>query len=568
MVLALTTAFVACAPTWYGAAQTPPGFLFLWNPDPWDNDTYFAKMRSGYEGSWRLTNLYTSEPHPPVALYPFHLALGHLARGYGAYQEWRTGIRPPARESLVVAYELARFELTFGLSLLIYWLTGHVTRRPARRLWTVAICTFAGGVGHGASFTEAHVLSSCIHYAHFVAALVLYVLAIGLFLGCLGRARIGAAANAGLAALVGSALAWVHPYDLPALCAVGATALLVEWAATRRLPWRLGVVLSGFGVGAAVSALPQLALRRLPAFESQFVQTRAVLDWDVWWRPEQMLGSYLAVALLGLIPLWWKRRRPWARFLAAWLVAGLTVVHLPVTFQRRAIEGLPILLGLLVALAVDGLAVRPLVRLVLERFGRRRRLVLVVVRHAPYAVVLALLLPHTIGVVRDNSVGLYGRVNARAPYGAPYAYHYMRPAEVRAVDWLAGHAGATDVVWAPPLHGNVLPFVAGTRVFFGHSIETIDWVRKRDWTVALFSRQLDVATFRRLVEKHDIGYLYAAPEVTVPRYRGMRGFDDTTLGSPVFDDGEVQIYRLARTDPRGGVERSDQRSTSSRHSTK
>ena len=58
-----------------GTGQVFMGFFFLGD----DANTYLAKMRLGWEGSWRWTNRYSSEGGSGAWFFVFWVFLGHVA---------------------------------------------------------------------------------------------------------------------------------------------------------------------------------------------------------------------------------------------------------------------------------------------------------------------------------------------------------------------------------------------------------------------------------------------------------------------------------------------------------
>ena len=54
---------------------------FLINPQ--DGNTYLAKMYQGWQGEWKFTLPYTSDPGEGEYLFTFYIALGHLSRILG-----------------------------------------------------------------------------------------------------------------------------------------------------------------------------------------------------------------------------------------------------------------------------------------------------------------------------------------------------------------------------------------------------------------------------------------------------------------------------------------------------
>ena len=51
--------------------------------NPQDGNSYIAKMRQGFAGSWSFRLPYTPEPHDGAPVYLFYLFWGHVARWTG-----------------------------------------------------------------------------------------------------------------------------------------------------------------------------------------------------------------------------------------------------------------------------------------------------------------------------------------------------------------------------------------------------------------------------------------------------------------------------------------------------
>ncbi|MCX7044619.1 MAG: hypothetical protein NTX50_03900 [Candidatus Sumerlaeota bacterium] len=548
-LLAVATAIISSFPVWYGLARTPEGHIYLWSSDPYDNNTYFAKMRPGYRGEWMTLNLYDCTSRKAVFLYPLHIAMGHAAAVYRNFLKWRAGADPPAYQTLPLVYNATRLASAFALALAVFWLTGFVApSRPSRRLWITALALFAGGWGRVCN-TEANIMKCCILFPHFSFSLVFYVVACGAFLQSLKRPRCWKSSCAGAAA-AGFALGWIHPYDVPPLAAIAVAALVWRWIVARRLPATLLSATALFALFASAPILLQIRfLSQEPMYKA--IEAQNYLRWAYWWEWFAMLDVYLIAAAFGMAALWPRRRRPEAMFIIVWVVVGVAVLNAPqpVSFPRRMIEGLPIGLAFAAVAGLEAWIIRPLARWRktatfssvsacsacaspaprLVR-GRIRRL-----RHAAFAIVLLALAPRTFWAIYDTSLGADPLL---------LKTQYIHFEEADAMEWLARNSDWREVVWAGPERGSAIPFLSGNRVFYGHNVETsYSQERLRD-TRDLFTGRMPVGMFRAFVHQSGVRYLYVGPLERAMFAGDIAAYDPETLGAPVFQNKRIQIYRL------------------------
>lgn len=76
VLIAATTLPYIIAASSSGNEYVFGGFLF----NPLDGNSYFAKMRQGWDGGWRFTLPYTAEYSGEAYLFLFYILLGHLSR--------------------------------------------------------------------------------------------------------------------------------------------------------------------------------------------------------------------------------------------------------------------------------------------------------------------------------------------------------------------------------------------------------------------------------------------------------------------------------------------------------
>jgi hypothetical protein len=165
---------VSCLPYLIAWVATPPGYQFggiLVNP--FDGNSYLAKMRQGWAGMWQFHLSYTPEPHDGVyIIYLFYLVSGHVAR--------LTGL------PLVFIYHLVRVLAGLALLVSVYAFLVRLTRdRFERRLGFLLVGTSAGlgwlGLAVGAFaidlwVPEAFAFFSLLTNPHFPLAMALMLL--------------------------------------------------------------------------------------------------------------------------------------------------------------------------------------------------------------------------------------------------------------------------------------------------------------------------------------------------------------------------------------------------------
>jgi hypothetical protein len=496
---ALVIVAVSCLPYLVAWIATPAGYRFggiLVNP--LDGNSYLAKMRQGWAGSWQFHLTYTPEPHAGAYVYLFYLGLGHLAR-------W-TGL------PLLAVYHGARVLTGLVLLLMVYAFAAHLTGDLRERRLAFALAGTTAGLGWlGAalgtspidlSVPEAFAFFSLLTNPHFplVLALMLAVV-MGVVWPAAGLRRWGAP---GLASL---ALATIQPFPLVPLFVTMALYLLMRGWLDRTWP-RPELVAAA---SAAAFSIPPLLYDAWvyitnPAFSAWAAQnvTPAPPVWDL------VLGCGLVglLAVAGGIAVARGRDRGGLALLA-WSVGTLVLVYVPFALQRRFLTGLGLPLAMLAALGVS-------------RWLAGRLAALLVGFSALGNLFLLLILT-------------FGTTAGRQQQPALFARLYMSQDEAAAMQWLLTNA-PDEVVLAAPRTGMLLPGWAGVRVFAGHPFETIDAKAKQAQAEACFRGELSPAEWQALREQYRIRYVFVGPA------ERALGNGLSTL-EPIFRQGDVTIYR-------------------------
>lgn len=452
---ALVVVTVTCLPYLYATFAAPPDRIFSgFLVNTRDGNSYLAKMREGYEGSWLFRLPFTPEDQRGIFVFTLYLGLGHLARLFNL--------------PLILVFHVGRALCGLFLLLTAYRFTAELTPSLSARRWAFAIVAFGGGLAalsllsgrnHPDSFVpldlfvpEAFGFYSILVNPHFPLAFALTAWAI---LWTLHPPREGRWVGIGLAALTGLGVVMLAPFLAPILWAAVGLPLILVRPFNRPLLWRaiaLGVASGGFVLYYfwAQSTDPAVA-----AWAAQnLTLSPPPLDYVLGF------GLWLPLAVIGLWRLKAPAPGPWegsASFTASlgfsllgWIIAVAALVYFPYPLQRRFVGGLFIPLAVL-----SGVALAWLFAQLTGRTGWR---------------VACLALTIVFGF--SSNAMVLAAVSLAPSTAAPEVY--LTTDEVAALYWLEARITPGDVVLADERLSNLVPGWTGARVVYGHPIETID----------------------------------------------------------------------------------------------
>jgi hypothetical protein len=505
LVLAAALAVLTLVPYAYAHLVQPPGrtfmgFFFLAD----DANTYLAKMRQGWEGSWVWTNRYTTESSPPVYFFIYWLALGHLA----------AFLHLP----LLATFHLARVAGAFLLLWAGWTFIGRfVTTEPARRfaiwfmgvglgfgvvIWAIGSPYFLGQKTEALDLRmpELTAFYSILALPHFAWAAAFQALAAVLTLRAAERGSFGLGAVAGLCWL---GEASIHPQMPILIGAALGVALLYRRVSLRGY---LAVAL------AMAMVTPYIAYAYFA-----FLGNPEVTRWSAQWRnnfaPDVLSLGLALLPQLALAALWLprmlRRRSRDDVFLLGWLLLLAVILWLPNpagNLRRRFFDGVYMPL---VVMAANGMYEVLLPHL---RSVRPRRLlaftwVVVAALMAPYLDIAPI-------VASDNPA-----------YSA-------RTADYHALLWMADRpAGA---VLSTPEIGLLVPAYTPDTVYVGQYSETYNAASKAKEVAALYAGDGDIAAFT--AQQH-IRYVIWSPAETSLE-------PPASLGAAAFSENGTFVFQL------------------------
>ena len=504
LLVGLVLAIVTAVPYAYAYAVQPHGQVFMgffYLGD--DANTYLAKMRQGWEGSWAWTNRYTTESSPSAYLFMFWILLGHVAA--------------ITHLPLIAVFHGARVAAAFALAAAAWLFVSHfIEDRSARRFAFVFIAVGLGlgyviqALGHPVIFgnrtdtldwrmPELTAFYSVLALPHFAWSGVFAAAGVVLTLTAVQRGSLLLAVLAG-GAWLGQAS--IHPQMPILMGGATAVALLVRPAPPRG--WVAAAL--AFAIPAPYILYSYLAFVGNPEVQRWTFHSKNALP------PETVsllfaIAPQLLLALTG-IPGALRRRTREDVFLIAWLVLLAAILYLPNPagdLRRRFLDGLYLPLGVLGARGMYEVILPKL------RSARARRLV-------PFS------------YVAFATIGSAFLVLAPLAVAAQPQYSVSR-AEYDGLVWLGDQPAGT--VLCMPGVGLFVPAYSPDTVYVGHYDETFDYYTKTQQAFDLLTGKSDLVDF---VHVDHIRYVIWTADLRSP--------PPDALGPPAYDSPNFKIYRV------------------------
>jgi len=504
LLTGLALAIVTAVPYLYAYAVQSPGHVFMgffYLGD--DANTYLAKMRQGWEGSWAWQNRYTTESSPAAYLFMFWIVLGHIAALLNL--------------PLIVVFHLARVAAAFALMAAAWFMICHFIEDRSARRFAFFFCATGLGMGYVIQalgqpvifghqtdtldwrMPELTAFYSVLALPHFAWSGVFAAAGIGLTFKAIQRGNLVLAVLAGLAWL---GQASIHPQMPILMGGATAVALLLRPAAPRG--WVAAAL--AFAIPAPYILYSYLAFVGNPEVQRWTFHSKNALP------PESIsllfaLAPQLLLALTGL-PGALRRRTREDLFLVAWLVLLAAILYLPNPagdLRRRFLDGLYLPLVILGA--------RGMYETILPRLRSARA-------HA--------LVPFTYVCVA--AIGSAFLVLAPIAVAANPQYSATR-AEYDGLTWLGDHPAGR--VLAMPGVGLYVPAYSPDTVYVGHYDETFDYLNKTQTALAVLTGKSDLEQF---IQANQIRYVIWTSDLPTP--------PPDILGAPSYDTPTFKIWRI------------------------
>ncbi len=501
-------------PALWAWTRTPPGMYYTGQVlSPADGNTYLNKMKQGAAGQWLFSIGYTSEPHQPVLLHPYYLALGHLTR-------W---LNLP----LSVAFQLFRAINSWLLLLVVYLFSAMFWAEVARRRLAFLLVAFSSGLGWLLVFfnvastdlkvPESITFATLLANPHFPLSTAVLVLSIMGGMLALQRRSWRYAVLCGLGQTL---LLFLHPYDIVISGATLAVYFALGWGLHRWWSW-------------PELRYPALSgLICLPAFWHNVNLYTLEGVWRLWQTqappPTPPLHTFMVgygfLLLLALIGGWalFRPHRPdsqrQAQVLVGWVVSIFVLMFAPIppleAIQVRFSEGLHIPIAMLAAHGLGLVATASTGRLSTRVW-------------LPVLLVLSL----------SNWLML---ASALWRVSVPEAPWFYTQDDVAVMRWLDQHSQPDDVVLCLNWSGNYLPAQANLHVYVGHLYETIDYQKKVAQSEAFFGNQWSDRERQSFLQENGITWVFVGQQEAATPFRA----ETKPYLTQAFAQGDSALYRV------------------------
>ena len=234
-----------------------------------------------------------------------------------------------------------------------------------------------------------------------------------------------------------------------------------------------------------------------------------------------LTASYGFLVPLSLIGLVFGVMNKWRMLpmVIAWLFGTLIEIYLPVSFQRKLIEGFHIRLCLLSAYAVSGIC-----SAIARALTRRKNGLTYDPSKVIYvgATTLTLLMFPSNGayILLNMHWLLKNNILAERLLQPPY---YLTHDQLRLMNWLRENTNPYDSVLCSPMLGNYIPPLTGRAVFIGHWAETLHFIKKLRIVMSCYRwewKKEQLALWLSLVGEHNVRFV-----VVTDFERGIAGGD-------------------------------------------
>jgi len=498
-----------------------------WTVD--DGSLYLDMIEQAQNGAWLFKNRFSPEIGPPRYLNSVWIVVGKLGGLVGLAPLW--------------AYAAFRFIVIIPFIAALRGAIREFVKNRAARPLALVLIVFGGGLGWifgvldqfyqpAINFfieTRKHevwnFLPTMIAPHHILAmALVIWIMT-GMAAVTRGEKR-----PLWLAPLLALILATFHPYDLPAIYAVGFIYLIILWLKDAKI----NRALLGLYSGIVIVSLPLLAyhywaLSTAPDLRGLFLQN------DI--RPFSSIKYVIGLLPLGLLALRqlslglanFRTTSSSDLLIISWALALPVMLYSfpEVSFAWKLTIGMPLPICVL---AVDWIHKRAMREYELNPSQRRplwranRAITYIVIVSLLSSTYIALSIMHT--------------ARGKKP---PY---YISRADYNALRWLAAQPGEDNTVFAARLPvGVVTPRFANKRAFMGHDHQTVNFTEKEDFGRSLFvDGVLSVDELQEL-RRHRVQWIYVGnkerewwPEPTPSQFLSLD-----------YDRDGVKIYKVHYT---------------------
>lgn len=492
IILTVVTILLITLPYLFAMANSGEEYVFngfLLNP--FDGNSYLAKMRLGWSGEWQFSLPFSAEQTQGGFLFLFYIFLGHLAKWLSL--------------PLLMTFHLARITGAIILCLVLArFIRIYLSEfSPKTQTITFGLMCLGSGLGWLAAFfggftsdfwvAEAFPFLSMYSNPHFPLGMALIV-------GYFTTLKDPHFSGKWYWLLIdGLLLAIIMPFGVVVAGIV--TAALQLWDIVKKVYpirwWSLSFLVPG-GLFLIYQYIVTLSDPLLVAWNLQNVTQTAPL-WDVLIS----FSPVLIAAIVGIVYLYRQGILFEYRLFVVWIIAGFVLAYFPFQLQRRFLFGYFIPITGLAGLMLGKMLEQP------RRFTR-----------AGVGLFLA-------ASFFTNLIILAGGLFAISSHDPKIYYPQTMQS---AFDWMSAKTTSRPLVLASPETGLIIPGATGWRVIYGHPYETPKALYREEQVEAVYRGDKSGEELDQFIKEEGIDYIFYGP------------FEQAYGSSPEFFAGYTLVY--------------------------
>jgi hypothetical protein len=467
------------------------GFIF----NPIDGNSYLAKMREGWNGSWQFYLPFTAFPGSGTLLFPFYILLGHIAR-------W---INIP----IILLFHLMRILAGLILVVSILFFLRRVAKLDIvseKRAFPLII--FGSGMGwllifgskYGPDFwvAEAYPFLSAYANPHFPLGLAIFL---GIFILLEEEKRLFK--NGGIFVL-SILLSIIFPFAFVLIFPVLTITMLWQWIEVRKFDF---IPVVSALVGGAPYIIYQYWISNTHPVLLGWNSQNITLTPPIW----ELILSFSPGFFLAILGIWSSlksNRTRFVRLIITWFVISLVLVYFPINLQRRFVLGLYIPVGILAVIGFSHF----------EKYKVSRWL---------WPVILSLSFITNLLVISGGFMG----ASSHNPN------IYLTKGESNALTWLDLNCPKNEIVMAGPEMGLFIPAHTKCRVLYGHPYETINAEQEKKQVITFYLGDGSIEDQNNLLKEEQVRYIFLGPReegIGIPKILNMMDL--------VYQEGGIKIF--------------------------
>ncbi len=474
---------------------------------PADTSTYLSWIEQSRQGHLAGISLYNTDPQPRVFFHPLFFLGGQLARVFNV--------------SNLAIYLLLRTIGVIFLTIMAYWFFAQIFTQKRLVVFATVVLLFGTSLNSLLYASSPEVWSAEWNIFLSISQTVLNSFSLGLMLWLFSififseqRSRV----HLLKLALISNLLVLIHPYYvLLSFVILGVWSIYVsriekDYYFISKYSWI--VLLSFPAIFLVVYELSANKALGIWAFMQSSVPSG--------FAPEFLLG-YLLVFIFFIAAAFSVKEEPnrVKVFVFLWLLINCAIIALPGDrFDRKLVQGLQVPIIVLIAWGVVWMIENGA-----ETIKKHQRNFLI-------ALAALFVLPNSLLLERDASI----YQDNRGPL-------YAQTQDFRnGIEWLKLNTAETDSILSSYYTSNLIPGIAGRKVYHGHYDQTINAGLK--WNIArsvLRSFVSHVDPLKSLVKQEKINYIFVDEEI---KFDGGLDTNKRDYLKLVYENSDVQIYQI------------------------